>query len=68
MYGLALPELWPIAALTFFNYYITDRFLLAYFYQRPPVYDDKLNKTALELMMYAPLFMLFFGYWCMGNM
>lgn len=32
------------------------------------MYDDKLNKSALELMKGGPLFMFFFGYWCMGSM
>jgi len=68
MYGLAIPELFPIAAFTFFNYYIVERFLITYYYQRPPFYDDKLNSTALETMKFAPLLLLLFGYWCMGNM
>lgn len=68
MYGLALPELFPIAALTFFNYYTVDKFLITYFYQKPPLYDDKLNKTALELMKFGPIIMLIFGYYWMGNM
>ena len=67
MYGYAIPMLFPIAAFTFLNYYIVDKLLITYFYQKPPVYDDKLNTAALSLMKYAPLFMMFFGYWCMGN-
>lgn len=68
MYGVALPELWLIAALTFFLYYVIDKFLITYYYRKPPMYDDKLNKWSLELMETAPLFLCFFGYWCMGNM
>ena len=60
MYGLALPELFPIAAFTFFNYYVTDKFLITYFYRRPPVYDEKLNAAMLETMKFAPLLMFFF--------
>jgi hypothetical protein len=67
MYGYAIPMLFPIAAFTFLNYYIVDKLLITYYYQRPPVYDDKLNTATLRLMKYAPLFMMFFGYWCMGN-
>ena len=67
MYGYAIPMLFPIAAFTFLNYYIVDKLLITYYYQKPPVYDDKLNTAALSLMKYAPLFMMFFGYWCMGN-
>lgn len=68
MYGVALPVLFPMAAFTFWNYYVVERYLITYWYQRPPIYDDKINKTALELMGVAPIFMLFFGYWSMGNM
>lgn len=68
MYGLALPIMFPIAAITFFNYYTVDRFLVAYYYRRPPIYDEKLNNTALETMKFAPLLLFFFGYWTMGNM
>jgi len=32
MYGIALPELFPIAAFTFFNYYIVEKFLITYYY------------------------------------
>jgi hypothetical protein len=32
------------------------------------MYDDKLNKTSLELMQFGPVLLCFFGYWCMGNM
>lgn len=67
MYGYAIPMLFPIAAFTFMTYYICDRLQITYLYQKPPMYDDKLNTATLELMKYAPLFTMFFGYWCMGN-
>lgn len=59
MYGYAIPMLFPIAAFTFMNYYIVDKLLITYYYQKPPVYDDKLNKASLSLMKYAPLLMMF---------
>jgi len=68
MYALAIPELLWVAALTFCIYYLCDRFLITYYYKRPPMYDDKLNATALEVMKLGPIIMCFFGYWCMGNM
>jgi len=67
-YGVALPELFPIAAFTFFNYYVVDRFLITYYYRRPPIYDDKLNRAALGFMQAGPVMLMLFGYWCMGNM
>ena len=67
MFGLALPMLFPIAAFTFFNYYLCEKLLLTYYYQKPPMYDEKLNSTALSWAKYAPLLMMSFGYWIMGN-
>ena len=32
MYALCIPELLVIAALTFFLYYVVDKFLLTYYY------------------------------------
>jgi hypothetical protein len=31
------------------------------------MYDDKLNKAAISLTRWAPCYMCFFGYWCLGN-
>jgi hypothetical protein len=47
--------------------YITERFQFVYFYREPPVIDNQLNDRALSILMYAPVIMLFFGYWMMGN-
>lgn len=68
MYGVALPIMFPIGALTFFNYYVVDKFLVAYYFRRPPIYDDKLQRMSLGAMKYAPVLMFFFGWWTMGNM
>ena len=67
MYGFALPMLFPIACFTFINLYIVERLTITYFFQRPTVYDDTLNKAALGILRWAPLPMFFFGYWIMGN-
>lgn len=66
-YGYALPLLFPIAAFTFMNYYITEKLLVTYWFQQPPMYDEKLNKSALNMLKWAPVFFLFFGYWAFGN-
>lgn len=66
-YGLAVPLLFPIACLFFVVSYIVERLALAYSYRRPPMFDDVLNKSAIETLKIAPLFMMMFGYWIMGN-
>ena len=40
MYGLGLPILFPIAFLSFFIFYATERFQIAYVYKLPPAMDD----------------------------
>lgn len=67
MYGYALPMLFPIAAFTFLNIYIAERYLITYFYQKPPVYDEKLNSAAIGTLKWAPLTMMLFGQWIMSN-
>lgn len=68
MYAVVIPELLIVASLTFFLYYVCDKMLITYYYQKPPMYDDTLNKTSLELLKIAPVLMLLFGYWALGNM
>ena len=62
-HGLALPILFPIAAFSMFNFYVCERYLFAYFYRKPPLFDNKMNERALTLLAYAPVFLLAFGYW-----
>lgn len=67
LYGLALPILFPIAMLTFVNIYVIEKLTIAYWYKKPPVYDDVINRTALGMMRWAPLGFFLFGYWLMSN-
>lgn len=67
MYGLALPLMFPIGALTFINIYVVEKLCVAYWYQKPPMYGPGLNASALELMRWAPVVYFAFGYWIMGN-
>lgn len=67
MYGLAIPLLFPLACLFFAISTIVERLTLAYSFRNPPMFDDKLYRAALRYMKVAPLFMMIFGYWCLGN-
>jgi hypothetical protein len=66
-YGLALPLLFPICAFGMTNLYITEKIQFAYLYRKPPMYGGELNLGALNLIAKAPFFLLFFGYWMLGN-
>lgn len=67
MFGMALPILFPIAALTFINVYLCERLGIAYWYTKPPEYGDDLNNLAIKYMFWAPILFLAFGYWTVGN-
>jgi len=43
MYGLGLPALFPIAFISFFIFWATERYQLAYTYQLPPAMDDRMT-------------------------
>ena len=67
MYGLALPQLFPIALLSYFIIYCTERYQIAYTYQLPPAMDDKMTVNALNLLSWTPFVFLLNGYWMLSN-
>lgn len=67
LYGLAMPLLFPIALLFYIVMYTVERLCITYYYKKPPMYDEKLNAAALSTLKWAPVFMMAFGFWIMGN-
>lgn len=67
MYGLGIPILFPIAAVSFLTLYLVEKVMVYYSYRQPPMYDEKLNNNVLNLMTYAPLLFLSFGYWMLSS-
>lgn len=67
MYGIGIPILFPVAALSILVLYSMEKLMLAYSYRQPPAYDERLNNNVLGLMTYAPLIFLSFGYWMLSS-
>ena len=67
MYGLFVPVLFPIATIGIMNMYLVEKFALLYYYRKPPMYDEKLQKESIRLLKNAPVAMFLLGYWAMGN-
>ena len=67
MYGVGMPLLFPIAAFNFFNQWLTERYIVAYYMKLPPALDDKLTTNCLNKLKFAPLFLIFNGYWMLSN-
>lgn len=66
-HGLAIPSLFPVALLSIWNNYMVEKLCFAYFYQQPPLYDNKFNRRVINILKIAPLSMLLSGYWLLGN-
>ena len=67
LFAPGIPILFPIALLGMIILYCTNRISLAYFNRRPPVYDQKMNKTTLKLLGVAPLLYICMGAWVYSN-
>jgi len=67
MYGMGMPLLFPIAALNIFNQWITERIAVAYLAKLPPALDSKLTDNCISVLRWAPLLLLFNGYWMVSN-
>jgi hypothetical protein len=67
MYGVGMPILFPLAAFNLINQYVVERLIVAWNVKQPPALDDKLTVNALDMLKYAPLMMLFNGYWMLSN-
>lgn len=67
MYGVGMPLLFPVAAFNFGNQYVCERLMACYQVKLPPSLDDKLTNNLIAMMKWAPLIMLFNGYWMLSN-
>ena len=67
MYGYGLPILFPIACFSFITLYCMEKGMIYYSYRAPPMYDEKLNNSVLDKMLYAPIVCLAFSWWFAGN-
>ena len=67
MYGMGMPILFVLAAFNFFNQWVCERIIVAYQMKLPPALDDKLTVNCIRMLSFAPLLLLFNGYWMLGN-
>jgi hypothetical protein len=66
-FGAGIPILFPIALASYTVVYFMERLLLARSYRQPPMFDESLNRTAIKLLLFAPILYLTVGYWMMDN-
>ena len=66
-YGSAIPILFPIAFLSFVNFYVTERIVLAYFHKKPPNFDLKINRRAISILRQAAYIGIFWSFLIFSN-
>lgn len=47
--------------------YVIEKMLFIWFYKQPPLFDNKLNERALDIIKMSPLVFLASSYWLLGN-
>jgi hypothetical protein len=67
LYGLGMPIMFPMACIIIMNQRLAERIQVAKNYRMPPAMDNSLSDSVLSIMKYAPLMLLFNGYWLMDN-
>lgn len=67
LYGFGMPIMYPMAMVIVSNQRLCERIQVAYNYRQPPAMDDSLSNSVLTIMKYAPIMLLFNGYWLMDN-
>ena len=67
MYGLGIPLLFPLAALSFLITLIGEKIQCAYFVKLPPAMGDTLTSTTISALNFSPILLLFNGYWMISN-
>lgn len=66
-YGPAMPILFPMALLSLVILYSCERLQVAYFYKKPPLYDQTINTYTINLLFTAPLLYSGMGAWVFSN-
>ena len=67
LYGPALPILFPICLASLISLYVTERLMIAYCYQRPPMTDTTICREAINLLHLAPLYYMVAACWVYSN-
>lgn len=67
LYGIGMPIMFPMAMIIISNQRLAERVQVAYNMRQPPAMDDALSKSVLSILKFAPIFLLFNGFWMLDN-
>lgn len=67
LYGPGMPIFFILAFVYLFLHYSVERLAMAYFYRKPPMYDNKLNNNTLFLLRLGPILYCLMASWLFSN-
>lgn len=67
LYGIGMPIMFPMAMIIISNQRLGERVQVAYYMRQPPAMDNALSNSVLSILKYAPLCLLFNGFWLLDN-
>ena len=66
-FGYGMPILFPVAAVAILVLYFVEKTMLYYAYRLPPMYDERLSQSVLNLLSKSPIIFIGFSYWMASN-
>lgn len=67
LYGPGIPILFPITLVTLVTLYVVERLMLTYSYQRPPMFDESVNKDTIKMISASPILYAASASWFFSN-
>lgn len=66
-YGFGLPLLPILIFICLIISYFVDRFVVAFYHRKPPLYDDTLNVVSIHLLKWAAFWYIAIAFWMLTN-
>ena len=67
MYGMGIPLLFPIAAMTTIITWVGERIMCAYIVKLPPAMGDYMTNSTISTLKFSPILLLINGFWMLSN-
>ena len=67
LFGPGMPIVFPIGMCSLIFLYVVERLMVAYSYQRPPMFDSTVNRTTINLLLLSPLIYCCSAAWTFSN-
>jgi len=67
LYGFCMPIFLVLSLIILVFTYIIDKLKFAFYFQKPPMIDDTLQKNAIYFLKWGAFFYIAFGWWGLTN-